>query len=109
MNTAEDGAPIPIPGGEQFVGAFTIANTDDAGLTESGYAVDYGNSYIQAVTWEDGAVRAEGFVTYSQSTDPASPHYSDFTQAYSDKDWHAFAFTREEIDARAIRDYRISR
>lgn len=103
-----DGAPIPIPGGEQFVGAFTIANTDDAGLTESGYAVDYGNSYIQAVTWEDGAVRAEGFVTYSQSTDPASPHYSDFTQAYSDKDWHAFAFTREEIGARAIRDYRVS-
>ena len=101
-----DGSPIPVPGGEQFEGAFTIAGSET--LSEAGYPVTFGNSYIHAVTWEDGQVRAEGFVTYSQSTDPASPHYSDFTEAYSERAWHRFPFRRSEIEAKAIRDYRIS-
>jgi acyl-homoserine-lactone acylase len=44
-------------------------------------------------------VRAEGFLTYSQSTDPANPHYADFTRAYSQKAWYRFPFRAEEIEA----------
>lgn len=110
---------IPLFGGESFEGAFTIANarertadaegslTTSRALSEDGYPVTYGNSYIQTVTWEaDGAggfvPRAEGFVTYSQSTDPASPYFQDFTEAYSVQQWHRFPWTRQEIEAQAV-------
>jgi acyl-homoserine-lactone acylase len=92
---------VPIFGGIGAEGAFTIVSVN--ALDEDGYRVTYGNSYIQTVTWEpDGAgfkPRAEGFVTYSQSTDPASPHFFDFTQEYSAKRWHRFPFEESDVIA----------
>lgn len=38
-------------------------------------------------------------MTYSQSTDPASPYYSDMTEAYSEKQWIRFPFSEEDIAA----------
>jgi acyl-homoserine-lactone acylase len=95
---------IPILGAGGSIGAFTIAEdtereSDPDGLGPEGYRVDFGNSYIQVVTWDNGGVHAEGFLTYSQSTDPASPHYADFTEAYSQQRWHRFPFHPSEIDA----------
>lgn len=91
---------IPIFGGEGFEGAFTIASSRPNDLSNGQYNVNYGNSYIQTVTWdEDGQPRAEGFVTYSQSSDPASPYFSDMTEAYSGKQWIRFPYRQAEIDA----------
>jgi acyl-homoserine-lactone acylase len=101
---------IPVFGGSGGEGAFTIvsANSLDAG----GYRVTYGNSYIQTVTWEaDGAgfkPVAEGFITYSQSTDPANPHYADFTREYSAKRWKRFPFRPAEIEADKISEQVLS-
>ena len=36
-------------------------------------------------------------VTYSQSTDPDSPHFSDMTQVFSDQGWVAFPFQMGDI------------
>jgi len=89
---------IPIVGGEGFEGSFTIASSGP--LTEDGYNVRYGNSYIQTVTWDNnGNPVAEGFITYSQSTDPASPYYQDMTEAYSAKQWIHFPWTEAQIAA----------
>ena len=95
---------IPIFGGESFEGAFTIASSGGADIgVHQGYPVTFGNSYIQTVTWRpDGAPRADGFVTYSQSTDPASPFYRDMTQAYGAKQWIGFPYTRDEIARAAV-------
>ena len=46
--------------------------------------------------------QAAGFITYSQSSDPANPHYSDFTRAYAARQWQAFPFTAAEIRAQKI-------
>ncbi len=94
---------IPIFGAGGSIGAFTIAEDteremDPDTLGPEGYRIDFGNSYIQIVTWDESGVRAEGFLTYSQSTDPANPHYADFTEAYSRKLWHRFPFHQSEID-----------
>jgi acyl-homoserine-lactone acylase len=101
--------PIEIFGGEGFEGAFTIANSGT--ITTDGYKVMYGNSYIQTVTWApdgDGfRPVAEGFVTYSQSTDPASPHYADFTREYSAKRWYRFPFRPAEIEEKKISRIRL--
>ncbi|MDV3504299.1 penicillin acylase family protein [Marinobacter sp. M-5] len=91
---------IPIFGGEGFEGAFTIASSRPNDLSDGQYNVNYGNSYIQTVTWDEaGQPLAEGFVTYSQSTDPASPYFSDMTEAYSGKQWIRFPYRQAEIDA----------
>lgn len=101
---------IPIFGGSGNEGAFTIVSTNS--LDDGGYRVTYGNSYIQTVTWEaDGTgfkPVAEGFITYSQSTDPANPHYADFTREYSAKRWKRFPFRPDEIAADTISSMRLS-
>lgn len=96
-------ARIPIFGdlGNE-TGSFTV--TGGAPLDASGYPVLRGNSYIQTVTWEPGCVDsctpiAEGFITYSQSSDPANPHFRDQTERYSNKLWVKFLFTDDEIEA----------
>lgn len=77
-------SPIPLFGGSGNEGYFTVLN----------------NTYMHVVDFPDGQpVRAYTLLTHSQSTDPASPHYADYTQAYSDKNWHLFPFTREAIEA----------
>lgn len=97
---------IPVFGGEGFEGAFTIANSGP--ISADGYNIDYGNSYIQTVTWGSGGVEAEGFLTYSESTDPASPHFSDYTREYSAKRWHKLPFKAADVEADAIRKYSLT-
>lgn len=91
-------------------GAFTIASS--ARLSADGYLVRFGNSYIHVVSWEregEGWTPiTDGFVTYSQSTDPASPYFDDFTRAYSEKAWHRFPFTPAAIAEAAISEQVLS-
>lgn len=107
QHSGVNGDDIPLFGGRGSAGAFTVAENE--GLVPAGYPVVFGNSYIQAVTWENGRVHAEGFLTYSQSTDPASPHFADFTRAYSRKEWHRFPFTADEIAAAKESEQRLVR
>lgn len=92
---------IPIFGGlGDTTGSFTVARGN--GLSKDGYAINFGNSYIQLVTWKPGCTDdcipiAEGFVTYSQSADPASPHFADETRSYSKKQWIEYEYTEDQI------------
>lgn len=101
---------IPVFGGEGFEGAFTIASSRGSDFTDAGYPVRYGNSYIQTVTWDEaGQPVAEGFVTYSQSTDPASPYFRDMTEQYARKQWIRFPFSEADIQADpALVEYRFN-
>ncbi len=95
---------IPIFGAGGEIGAFTVAEDtqnelDPDSLGPEGFHIDFGNSYIQAVTWGEDGVRAEGFLTYSESTDPGRPHFDDFTEAYSEQRWYRFPFHPDEIAA----------
>ncbi len=106
VNTTSDKKLIPIFGGEGAIGTFTVADTsgddNNSALTKNGYPIVFGNSYIQVVTWDsNGHVSADGFLSYSESTDPNSKHYSDFTTAYSNQQWYHFPFTADEIAADA--------
>ncbi len=96
-----DGDRIPIPGGFQRSGYFTIAQVPDPVLKPGvGYGpITYGNSYIQVVAFGPGGVDASTFVTYGLSTDPASPHFDDYTRLYSTKQWVKAAFTEAEVAA----------
>ena len=101
---------VPIFGGSGGEGAFTIISAPR--LSDKGYPINFGNSYIQTVTWSDNTasakVQAEGFITYSQSTDPANPHYFDFTREYAAKRWHRFPFAAADVAAQKVSERRLS-
>ncbi|MFT4814242.1 MAG: acyl-homoserine-lactone acylase [Paracoccaceae bacterium] len=94
-----NGEKIGIPGGSGRAGMFSVitsALNDEA----QGYSpITHGNSYIQTVTWnDDGTPNAEAILTYSQSPEPDSPHYSDLTKLYSKSEWIKLPFTEKEIE-----------
>ncbi len=95
--TEHDGEKIAIPGGHGWAGMFSMIST--GAVREKGYSpVIHGNSYIQVVSWdEDGTLHPSGVLTYSQSSEPGSEHYSDLTEVYSRGEWVDFPFTEEEI------------
>lgn len=103
-----NGTNIPIFGGTGGEGAFTVVSPSKRYIDNTGYNVIYGNSYIQAVTWDKNGVIADGFITYSESTDPANPHFNDYTKEYSAKRWHHFPFKAAEIKADQISQINIS-
>ena len=88
---------IAIPGAQGWAGMFSMIV---ANLTKGqGYnPIVHGNSYIQVISWDkDGNLRPSGMLTYSQSQEPESAHYSDLTEIYSRGEWIDFPFTEEEI------------
>lgn len=94
----KNGVRYPIHGGRDGSGMFSIITANlQSGL---GYTpVRHGNSYMQTVTWDDNGVVAEALLSYSQSSDPDSPHYADQTALYSNKQWVRLPFTDAEIEA----------
>ncbi|MYJ74026.1 MAG: hypothetical protein F4089_02525, partial [Gammaproteobacteria bacterium] len=71
-------------------------------LRAGGYRPRSGNSYIQAVTWDDECPRAETILLSSQSSDPESPHFADQTELYARKEWVSFPYCESQIEAARI-------
>jgi acyl-homoserine-lactone acylase len=92
-----NGQQIPIHGGPGGVGVFNAINNSLSGTPGRGYDVPHGSSYIQTVTWDQNGPKAAIILTYSQSTDPASPHYKDMTELYSQKGWVDVRFNEADI------------
>jgi acyl-homoserine-lactone acylase len=96
---------IALHGGDEFEGPFNKLtmreNNTTVPLTAAGYTdVFAGSSYIQAVTWVDGVVRAQGVLAYSQASDPASPHFADQTrELFATRSFTRLPFSATEIAA----------
>ena len=103
----EEGDQIPIHGGNP---RFMFSAISARFVDQVGYAdIPTGNSYIQTVTWnETECPDAYAVLTYSQSTNPASDHYSDMTQVYSDKGWNDMPFCGADIEAAKISEMDIT-
>lgn len=85
----------PIHGGPQELGVYnaikSIVRTD--GKRE----VVSGSSYLQIVTFDDKGPQALGVLAFSLSSDPASAHSRDQTEAFSQKQLRALPFTEQQI------------
>ncbi len=92
-----NGEIFPIPGGPGGMGVYNAIYP--AGLVPNvGYTpIVSGSSYIQAVRWKRGWPDVRGIVTYSQSTNPDSPHFSDMTRVFSDQEWLTLPFRERDI------------
>jgi acyl-homoserine-lactone acylase len=92
-----DGEIFPIHGGPGGSGVYNAISS--GGLIDGvGYTPIFaGSSYIQTVRWSGNWPDARAIVTYSQSTDPDSPHFSDMTQVFSDQGWVTFPYQMGDI------------
>ena len=103
----KNGVTYGIPGGstDMMFSVITSILVKDQGYINIGH----GNSYVQAVTWDEGDCPiAYGMLTYSQSTDPASDHYADLTELYSNGEWFDMAYCRSDQEAAELRRETIS-
>lgn len=96
-----DGERIPIHGGSGSM-LFSVITSDL--VPGEGYSdIRHGNSYMQIVSWDDSdCPDALALLSYSQSSDPASPYYADQTRRYAAKDWMDAPFCAADIDAAQV-------
>lgn len=98
---------IPVHGGS---GGFMWSVISSNFVEGEGYSdIPGGNSYIQTVTWDETECPdAYATLTYSQSTDPASPHYSDWTELFSGKIWNDMPYCAADVEAAKVTEITIS-
>lgn len=106
---------IPLHGGNRYEGVANLMVSDlpdhptamleptpvDGSplLTDAGYPVIHGSSFILALAFDDDGPVAEALLTYSQSGNPDSPHFSDQTDLYRNKQWRPALFERAAVEA----------
>lgn len=106
---------IPLHGGLSDEGllnvvSYTLSNStllprtdrgpvlsDRTGLTAQGYPINNGSSFVLIAEFTRGGPRASALLTYSESTDPASPQFSDQTVLFSQKRLRPVLFEEADI------------
>ncbi|MEV7285100.1 penicillin acylase family protein [Streptomyces sp. NPDC093252] len=91
------GQRIAVPGGTEGLGVWNKIEPvwDPAGGSTE---VTTGSSYLQAVGWNGGPCPvARTLLTYSQSSDPASPHHADQTRLFGAERWVTSRFCERDI------------
>ncbi|MEX3101788.1 MULTISPECIES: penicillin acylase family protein [unclassified Streptomyces] len=95
-----NGKRIPVPGGTEGLGVWNKVEGrwDPAG---GGYSeISMGSSHMQAVGWDgSGCPVARTLLTYSQSSNPNSPHYTDQTRLYAQERWVTARFCEKDVKA----------
>jgi acyl-homoserine-lactone acylase len=83
---------IPLPGCPGEKGCFNVVESTGADGV-------FGSSFIMAVELTARGPRASTILAYSESANPASPHYRDQTELFSRKRWVTERFTEADINA----------
>nr|WP_280724553.1 penicillin acylase family protein [Kitasatospora sp. MAA4] len=98
-------AGVPLPGCTNLEGCFDIVQAD-AGSGASGAVYPTsaddgadGSSFIAATELTPQGPRTRTLLTYGESVNQSSPHYSDQTALFSKKQWVTERFTEAEIKA----------
>ncbi len=86
-----------IPGGPQELGIYNAMQSVPHGPGKR--LVVSGSSYLQAVSFTDQGPKAQGVLAFSLSSEAASPHADDQTQAFAQGQWHDLSFTEAQIAA----------
>ncbi|GAA3209609.1 penicillin acylase family protein [Actinocorallia longicatena] len=88
---------IPIHGS---VGQLGVLNVITPGQVDGKFDITFGSSFIQIVRFTaEGPPETRSVLTYSQSANPASPHYTDQTKLFSAGQWVTERFTDDQIAA----------
>ncbi|MEL4169028.1 bifunctional acylase PvdQ [Pseudomonas sp. ZS001] len=91
------GRQTPIHGGPGELGIYNAIQSVPG--ADGKREVVSGTSYLQVVTFDSKGPQAQGLLAFSISSDPASPHSADQTEAFSKKRWSVLPFTEQQIKA----------
>ncbi|MFI6460827.1 penicillin acylase family protein [Streptomyces sp. NPDC050538] len=86
---------IPLPGCD--VGCFDVVEASPDAGTGTPTAGAFGSSFLMTVELTPDGPRAHTLLTYGESANPASPHFSDQTRLFSHKQWVTERFTQAQI------------
>lgn len=91
---------VPIHGGPHGNGVFNVI-TAGWRPPEGFPDVSHGSSFVMAVQFSDGpcSVEPRTIMTYSQSSNPASPYSADQTRLYAGKQWVSPPFCEADVAA----------
>lgn len=102
QTTPRGGELVPIHGGTHASGVFNVI-TPVWTSTKGNVDIAHGGSYIQAVRLAPGECpQLRTIVTYGESSDPSSPHFSDQTRLYSQKGWNTMPFCADDVAKAAV-------
>jgi acyl-homoserine-lactone acylase len=90
---------IPIHGGAGPEGVFNVVTVENLEPQLGWTSIRDGASWIMTVEFTDAGPVSRGILTYSESTNPSSPHWSDQTLLYSGKGWDDLRFTDAAVEA----------
>jgi acyl-homoserine-lactone acylase len=90
---------IPIHGGAGPEGVFNVVTVTNLTPVLGWTNIRHGASWIMTVEFTDHGPVSEGILTYSESTDSTSAHWSDQTRLYSKKGWDDLRFTDAAVEA----------
>ncbi len=105
-----NGKKIPIHGGPGGLGVFNAISAPwqpEAG----GYPdVVHGSSFVMSAQFVAGKcpVDVGTLVSYSQSENPDSPNYADYTKAFSKKQWNSVPFCGSDVRRATLSKQRVS-
>lgn len=104
---SRNGERIPIPGGTNASGLLNIIGAPFS-ASAGGYPdVISGSSWIQATEFTKRGPVSRGVLTYSQSTNPASPHFDDMTRRFSAGEWVDLPFREKDVAAATLTKIRL--
>ncbi len=128
--TRVNGERIPIHGGgnndgtANVVGYGTFKSTTEnadfsaspgtrlynsrTGLSDAGYVINTGSSFIMAMEFTPAGPKGRAVLTYSESSNPASPYFADQTRLFSRKEWRPILFTDAEVAAAPAEEMTLS-
>ena len=120
-NGLPSGNKLPWSGAHDIEGGFNVFNTVTRNdgtelarhvyptidatttLTEEGYHVTYGSSWMMIVNFTEQGPVARGLTTYSQSNSSVSEHFDDQTRLYSAQpQLRPILFNEEDITANIV-------
>ncbi len=92
------GRRMPLGGGTESLGVWNkiepVWDTANGGYRDN----KFGSSHIQAVGWDGSRCPvARTLLTYSQSSNPNSPHFADQTRLFSAEKWVRARFCEKDI------------
>lgn len=87
-----------------YTGSDTFV-ADSESLSETGYNVVHGSSFIMTLAYTDEGPEAQAILSYSQSGNPSSDYFSDQTALYRDKIWRDILFSPQDVsrDATSVK------
>ncbi len=112
QHSAKGGHELPTPGAPDVLGAINVVEYTATPattlepvvpggdkLTKDGYQVNTGTSMLLAVRFTGSGPQAKCLLTFSQSIDPASPHFADQQALFAQGKARDCLYTQSEIRA----------